>query len=158
MIYTGTYELSIDPKNRLSIPSSVRSELDAEKDGGRFYLVPGDRKGTLSLYADQYFENYAERYHSSLQPNAEKEDFEKIFYSMATLLDIDKQGRVLLPQRTLDYVGIGRQVTMTGARDHLVIWNREDYTEFMQRNWDRYPDLLRQAQMKTEMSQSNGAG
>lgn len=156
MIYTGTYELTVDPKHRLSIPAQIRSEMDAEADGSRFYLVPGERKGTLSLYADKYFERYAERYHSSLMPNEEKENFEAIFYSMASLLDIDKQGRVVLPQRLLGFVGLKKQVTMTGARDHLVLWNRDEYAAFMEDNWSRYKDLLKQAQLKTEMSRTNG--
>jgi len=158
MIFTGTFELGVDPKNRLSIPAAVRSAMDPERDGTRFYLVPGRRKGTLGLYADRYFECYAEQYHSSLQATEEKEDFETIFYSMATPVDIDKQGRVVLPQRILDYAGIGKKVTLAGRRDHLVLWNREEFQAFMDKNWDRYPDLLRQAQLKTELSRANGGG
>jgi len=156
MIYTGIYELAIDPKNRLSIPASIRSHMDPESDGSGFYLVPGYRQGLLSLYADKYFERYAEKYHSTLRPNQEKEDFEMVFYAMATLLDIDKQGRVVLPQRILDFAKIGKQVTVSGARDHLVMWNRNEFAGYMENNWNRYPDLLRQAQLLTEMNGSNG--
>lgn len=157
MIFTGTYELVVDPKNRLSIPASIRSQMDPERDGMRFYLVPGTRRGTLALYADRYFEQYAETYHASLTANDEKEDFEQVFYAMATLLDIDRQGRVVLPQRALEYTGLGRKVTLAGQRDHLVIWNREQFGRFIEENWSRYPDLLRQARLKTEMSKLNGA-
>ncbi|MHC4797957.1 MAG: division/cell wall cluster transcriptional repressor MraZ [Planctomycetota bacterium] len=156
MIFTGIYELSIDPKNRLSIPADIRSRMDIKKDGTGFYLVPGDRQGLLSLYADKYFESYAEKYHSTLRPNQEKQDFEMVFYAMATFLDVDKQGRVLLPQRILDYTRISKQVTISGSRDHLVIWNRKEFSDYMKRNWSRYPDLLRQAQLLTDMSGSNG--
>jgi len=156
MIYTGTYELTVDPKNRLSIPAGIRSSMDAERDGARLYLVPGGRQRTLALYADRYFERYAEEYHASLEANDEKEDFEQVFYAMATVLDIDKQGRVVVPQRILDYSGIGKKVTVAGQRDHLVIWNREEFKAFMDRNWGRHPDLLRQARLKTELSRANG--
>jgi MraZ protein len=156
MIYTGTYELAVDPKNRLSIPANIRAQMDPEKDGTRLYLVPGVRKGTLALYADRYFERYAEEYHASLIANDEKEDFEQVFYAMATMLDIDKQGRVVLPQRVMEYAGIGRKVTLAGQRDHMVVWNRDRFDEFMQDNWSRYPDLLRQARLKTELSKTNG--
>jgi len=149
MLFTGIYELTIDPKNRLSIPATVRAAMDPERDGTRFYLVPGDRRGTLSLYGDSYFERYAEQYHSSLRPGEEKENFEMVFYSMATLLDIDRQGRVVLPQRTMDFVGIQRQVTLTGARNHLVLWNRSDFAAFMKEHWDRYPEMLRRSQPGT---------
>lgn len=146
MLFTGTYELTIDNKNRLSIPAGIRSAMDPEKDGTRFYLVPGYRRGTLGLYGDRYYESYSELYHASLPPAEEKEDFEDLFYSVASLLDIDKQGRVVLPQRLLDFAGISGAVALTGARDHLVLWNRADHEAFVARNQQRYQDLLRQMQ------------
>jgi MraZ protein len=156
MVFTGTFELTIDPKNRLSVPALIRSAIDPERDGTRFYLVPGTPKTTLSLYADRYFERYADAYHASLDPNEQSENFEKVFYAMATLLDLDKQGRMLLPQWILDRVAIGKQVTVTGARDHLVIWNRAEYAAFMKQNWDRYPDLLQRARLETALNRRNG--
>ncbi|HOA74153.1 MAG TPA: hypothetical protein PL151_14915 [Phycisphaerae bacterium] len=150
MLFTGTYELTIDSKNRLSIPASIRSAMDPEKDGTRFYLVPGSRRGTLSLYGDRYYEAYSEQYHASLPPAQEKEDFEDLFYSMAAILDVDRQGRVVLPQRLLDFAGISGPVTLTGARDHLVLWNRKDHEAFMAANQQRYQDLLRRAQQQAQ--------
>lgn len=156
MVFTGTYDLTIDPKNRLSIPAGVRAAMDPERDGTRFYVVPGSPKSTLSLYADRYFERYAEQYHAGLDPNDEREKFEQVFYSMATLVDIDKQGRVVLPQWILDRVDLGKQVTMTGSRDHLVLWKRAEYAAFMNQNWERYPDLLRMARLETALRKNGG--
>lgn len=150
MLFTGTYELTIDNKNRLSIPASIRSGMDAEKDGTRFYLVPGSRRGTLSLFGDRYYERYSEQYHASLPPAQEKEDFEDLFYSVAALLDVDKQGRVVLPQRLLEFAGISGPVTLTGARDHLVLWGRKDHEDFLAENQRRYQDLLRRAQQQAQ--------
>jgi MraZ protein len=152
MLFTGTYELTIDNKNRLSIPAGVRAAMEPDKDGTRFYLVPGSRRGTLSLYGDRYYESYSERYHASLPPAQEKEDFEDLFYSVAALLDVDKQGRVVLPQRLLEFAAISGPVTLTGARDHLVLWNRKDHEEFMGENQRRCQDLLRRAQQQTPTS------
>jgi MraZ protein len=150
MLFTGTYELTIDNKNRLSIPAGVRSAMDPEKDGTRFYLVPGSRRGTLGLYGDRYYEAYSEQYHASLPPAQEKEDFEDLFYSMAAVLDVDRQGRVVLPQRLLEFGGIAGPVTLTGARDHLVLWNRKDHEAFLAENQQRYQDLLRRAQQQAQ--------
>lgn len=149
MLYTGTYDLTIDSKNRLSIPSSIRGGMDPKKDGTRFYLVPGNRRGTLALFGDRYYEAYSERCHASLAPGEEQEDFVNLFYAMASLLEVDKQGRVVLPQRLLDFAGVSGPVTLTGARDHLVIWNRGDYEAFMNSTAPRYPDLLRRAQQQS---------
>ena len=39
MLFTGSYEHTIDAKNRLAIPSAIRGELDPETDGTRFYVL-----------------------------------------------------------------------------------------------------------------------
>jgi MraZ protein len=156
MLFTSTHELSIDSKNRLSIPSSIRSAMDAKQDGTHFYLVPGDWKRTLNLYSDKYFERYAEKYHASLEPGPEKQMFETVFYAMATQLDLDKQGRVVIPQRIMEQNGLAKQVVLSGARDHLVLWNRDDFESFMEENQKRHMDLLRRAQLETKLSRQNG--
>lgn len=149
MVLSGTYELTIDGKNRLSIPASVRAALDSETQGTTFYIVPGTPITTLHLYPDRYFQSYSEQRHASLTPSAEQTQFEQVYYSMVTLLEPDNQGRVVLPKWLLDNVGIGKQVTVTGARDHLVIWNRAEHAIFMRQNGPRHPDLYQFAVDKT---------
>jgi MraZ protein len=141
MLFSGTYELSIDPKNRLSIPAHIRGGMDPQQDGARFYMVPGRHDGTLVLYPDKYFERYAEECHRGLDEGQAKDDFELIYFAMATPVDIDKQGRVVVPQWMLEKVGIGKQVSLTGARDHLVLWDRVECQKYLERNWSRHAVL-----------------
>ena len=154
MVLTGTYELTIDGKNRLVIPAGVRSALDPETQGETFYIVPGTPITTLRLYPDRYFERYSEERHASLAPSAEQTQFEQVYYSMVSLLEPDNQGRVVLPTWLLDQVGIGKQVTLTGARDHLVIWNRAEHAIFMRQNGPRHSDLYQFAVDKTTQLQA----
>lgn len=158
MLYTGTFELAIDPKNRLSIPAGIRREMDPEQDGKGFYLVPGDWRGTLNLYADNYFREFSRQRNATLEPGDEMEVFDAVFFGQATPLDIDKQGRVALPQWMLDLAKVGRQVMLSGARDHLILWDRAEYLRFMEDNGNRYKDLLRQARARTQHLRQNGNG
>jgi MraZ protein len=135
MLFTGTYECSIDSKNRLSIPANIRANMDPEVDGTRFYLVPGHRARVLNLYADKYFERNAGQMPLAIAPGQERADFRDVFFGLATLLDVDKQGRVVLPQRLLNFAHIGKQVTLSGSMDRLVLWNREPCDEFMVDNF-----------------------
>lgn len=143
MLCTGEFELAIDPKNRLSIPASIRSSMDPAEDGTKFYVVPGVRDGTLNLVADQYFTKvYAKKLLASIPPGRKRADFQLYFYSKAAPLDIDKQGRVVLPQRSLDLAGISRQAILTGAFDHLVLWNPEVHREFEGANRKEYQKAM----------------
>lgn len=152
MFCVGFHELTIDDKNRLSIPASIRSSMDVEKDGAFFYLAPGERENTLDLFPEKYFPEYVERLHQSLKRNKDAADFETFFLSMSAPLEMDKQGRVLLPQQHLQYAGMGRQIMLTGNRDRLVMWNREEGQRFIQRTWGKYIELMRLAQRGDEPS------
>lgn len=155
-LLTGAYEHTIDAKNRMSIPSQIRRELDPERDGTRFYLVPGARPGTLSLYPEYTFRRRQQGWPSPEIPHRDLLNYSQTFFSMATLLDVDKQGRVLLPERPLDRVGIGREVYITGAGDHLDLWNRSHYEKFIDENWDRYAELQDRARRYFPAHQPNG--
>jgi MraZ protein len=142
-MFAGNHELSIDAKSRLFLPAAVRTTLATKMHGPKLYLTPGRRKGTLSLFGNEYLEAYAAKYLAPLEFEEGQEDLLDMFYSMAELLELDKQGRVVLPQRTLEFAGIGRQVTLTGARDHLVIWKREHFEAFKRARWNDYPGSWR---------------
>lgn len=148
MLYTGAYELNIDEKKRLSIPASIRNRMDPDADGAGFYLVLGVRAGTLSLYADRYFRIYAERLAAEMAFGEEQQTFESLFFSKCAELEIDKQGRVTLPEHMLEAAKIGRAVYLTGARDHLDLWNKDHYLAFVRENQDRMMELQSKAREK----------
>lgn len=138
MLFTGEYELTIDPKNRLSIPSVVRGKMEAEGQPGSFYLVPGDFRGSLNLYPERQFEADALARHAVIKPGIGKKALQAVFYASVTPLDWDKQGRLLLPQKRLEKAKIGRQVILAGAEDHLILWDRPEYVRFMEDHEAKY--------------------
>ena len=62
-----------------------------------------------------------------LSPNEDLLAFDQFHFAMTSLLEMDKQARVLLPDKILQRTGIGREISMIGVRDHLEIWNRADW-------------------------------
>jgi MraZ protein len=139
MLLAGRFEQTIDSKNRLSIPFAIRQKLDPEDDGHSFYVLPGERVGTLALYAAKYFERSrpAVPEHEASPETYEWRQFE---YSQSALLDPDSQGRVLIPEHLLKRAGIGREVMLTGAEDHLLLWDRKRFEEFENSQWDRFQE------------------
>ena len=138
MFLVGTYELTIDAKNRLSIPFNIRRKLDPNKDGQSFYVLPGLRSGTLALYPEAYFEGLRP------VPPAEKlseqaHAWRQFEYSQCALLDSDSQGRILLPERLLKRAGIVKEVTLIGVQDHLELWSRRDFEDFENGQWQNVP-------------------
>lgn len=139
MLFAGRFEQTIDAKNRLSIPFTIRKKLNPEQDGHSFYVLPGQRRGTLALYPEKYFE----RTRPPL-PEAEvsesTHEWRKFEFSQSALLDPDSQGRVLIPEYLLKRSGIAKEVVLTGAEDHLLLWDRQDFEEFENSQWEQYSD------------------
>lgn len=139
MFLAGTYELTIDNKNRLSIPFAIRRKLDDQRDGHSFYLLPGRRPGTLALYPEKYYERLRADLPADDSLSDEAYAYRQFEYSQSALLDPDSQGRILIPERLLRRAGLQKDVVLIAVRDHLEIWNRQDFEQFESRMWPDYP-------------------
>lgn len=127
MIFTGQYEHGIDGKNRLAIPAKWRGRLDPARDGPGFYVAPGTPPSTLWLYTERHFESLAEQFQSELIQDEDILRFEQDFFPRADLVELDTQGRVLIPEKMLKAAGLGRDVIVCGVRDHIEIRSPQEH-------------------------------
>ncbi len=130
-IFTDAYERTIDEKNRIQIPAPHRNILDADRQGAALYVVPGERSNTLSLYPEEYFEQKVGSVRTDEIPGADALDFEQMFFSLASRVEMDRQGRLVLPERQLAMTGLGKEVYVTGVHYRLDVWNKADYESFL---------------------------
>jgi MraZ protein len=140
MFLSGTYELSIDAKNRLSIPFAIRRKLSDERDGQSFYVLPGRRKGTLALYAEKYYERLRADLPADDALSDDAYAYRQFESSQSALLDSDSQGRILIPERLLKRAGLDKDVVLIAVRDHLELWSRQDFEAFESGMWPAYPE------------------
>jgi MraZ protein len=141
LVLYGNYELTVDDKNRFLVPSEVRKKLDPERDGEAFFLVTG-RDGRLWLYPERHYELLVSRDPSELTPSEDTLAFDRLMLGTASRVEWDKQGRVLLPDKALKRAGIGKEVTLVGARDHLELWNRAEWETEREQLEARRRDLV----------------
>jgi MraZ protein len=120
LLFVGTHELSIDDKGRVAIPSQMRSRLVPAKDGQGLYgvLLNGP---VLALYTERGFEQLAEQLDRSERLPGQVIEYERAQFPLAEFLEIDKQGRVRLPQHLLTETGLAGEVAVIGVRDHMEI-------------------------------------
>ena len=145
MLLSGTYEHNIDAKNRLAIPSQVRDQMIQEGSSTKLYVAQGMQPGTLSIWPEKYFQQMADQLPQSPIPDPDQLAFEQMFFSDAYAVEPDSQGRILVPENLMKEMGIGRQVVITGVRDHLAVWNRDDFARFKQDNRSQMPLVLQKA-------------
>lgn len=142
MLFVGTYEHTIDAKQRLAIPSGIRQRLDRASQGEALYAVIQEGP-TLCLYTEEGFEKRAEELDHSDWPAEELLLYEQMFYANAERLEVDKQGRIRLPERLLELAGLGRDAVVLGVKDHMQVHDREAWRERMERLKADRPDLMK---------------
>ena len=141
-IFTGQYDRTIDSKNRVQLPSQLRAAIDIERDGSGLYITLGQHRNTLSLFTERSFEELAARIETEFMPGPESRRFEVQFYGLASFVDIDKQGRIVLPDRLRRKARLGEEVYLVGQKLRIDVWNRVDLDRSMGIDWegDDWPD------------------
>ena len=136
MAFSGTFEHTLDAKNRLTVPSKLRA---AFSDGA--FLVRGADK-CISLYPSHTYSALTEAALSGMNPlSAQARELKRYFHSNAQAVELDSAGRVMLSPRHLEHAGIARDVVVTGAGDCLELWDPSTWAAYEQDLTARGPDL-----------------
>ena len=144
LLLTGEYEHVVDGKSRVLISNKLRSQIDCEEHGSNFYLVLG-ANGILCLYPEKYFEQIV----LAVAPGATAPDeavaFERISFALASKVELDGQGRLLLNERLRKRAGLKKNVTLVGVRDHIELWNSENWEQYLTDHMAQYQKQMSQA-------------
>ena len=118
MLFTGSYEHTIDSKNRLAIPADIRSRWSPEVDGSAWYAVPWTG-GSVRLYSEAFFTERSRLYSSTLTPDPDQAELLTTLFGLARRVEMDSAGRVRLPDETIELTGLTPEVALVGAGDWL---------------------------------------
>ena len=136
MAFHGTFEHSLDAKNRLTVPAKFRAALS-----GGVFLVRGPDP-CVSLYPAETYTEMTEAALSGLNPfSPQARELRRMLYAAATDTELDSAGRVMLTPRHLQHAGIDREVVVTGAGDCLELWDRSTWEAYDRDLSSRAADL-----------------
>ena len=126
-MFLGEHEHTIDAKGRMAVPARFRAQMD------RGAVISKGMGACLSVYTvDRWEEKSAELI--SGKTSDELRDFERRIYPSASEVELDGQGRMIIPAKLRAYAGLESEVTVAGVRDHFEIWDRA--------SWKAYQDRL----------------
>ena len=116
----GEYSHNLDTKGRVSIPAKFRDDL------GSSFIVTKGLDNCLFIYSKQEWTTFESKLKTLplTNPNARN------FIRFATECEIDKQGRINIPQNLREYAGITKEVYVIGVATRVEIWDKE--------KWDNY--------------------
>ncbi len=113
---TGTYQRSLDAKDRLMLPAKLQGEL-----GDVCYLTMGIDK-CLALYPEWRWERFAQRF--SELPMSQSKRMRPLFAN-AVKCKPDSQGRITIPPRLQTYAGITKDIAIIGVSDRAELWDAD---------------------------------
>jgi len=126
----GNYEAKLDDSNRFILPAPLRKCMDPEAFADGLVVVPREQGKRLWLYPAALYDRILQIATSArrrLAPEQTTQQVKRLFYGLITKIEVDKQGRVTLPDRDVREAALGRDIVLVGVDDHIELWNREDW-------------------------------
>ncbi|MEY8426433.1 division/cell wall cluster transcriptional repressor MraZ [Lachnospiraceae bacterium 46-15] len=135
-MFMGEYNHSIDTKGRLIIPSRFREELGDE------FVVTKGLDGCLFVFPNSRWAAFEEKLEKLPLTNKSARQFSRFFVSGATPCELDKQGRVLLPQTLREFARLEKDVVLAGMLNRIEIWSKSKWIE--NSSYDDMDDIAEQ--------------
>ena len=117
-MFMGEYNHTIDSKGRLIIPSKFRETLGDE------FVVTKGLDGCLFVYDNKEWSAFEEKLKSLPLTNKDARQFVRFFLAGATLAEVDKQGRILVPANLREFAGLEKEVVLVGVASRVEIWSK----------------------------------
>ena len=138
-MFYGEYEHSIDRKGRLIIPSKFR-EVFKENYVERFFVTRG-LDTCLFVFTEDEWKKQEGRFRTLSFTNREAREFNRLYFSGASEVTCDRQGRILVPQYLKDFAKIKSDVMIVGVSNRIEIWSRENWGEFYKNTKDSFEKI-----------------
>jgi MraZ protein len=129
LLFTGEYEHTIDAKSRLAIPAEIRAGLEADQHGTAFYVAPG-KSDTLWLWPERLF-------------------------SQASRVEMDRSGRIRIPERLLTQACLGSSVMLLGVKDHLELRDPERWARQRDEKLAKQSEIMMRARRALQRARTS---
>ena len=127
-MFRGHFEHAIDAKGRTSLPSRFRDVLVTGGDL-RAVLAPSPLDPCLEFYPLKAWEEFEAKIATLPQFEPTVIRLRRVYVSAAVECEIDKQGRVLIPNSLREHAGLTKDVFFAGMGRTVELWAKEKWAE-----------------------------
>lgn len=127
-MFLGEYSHSVDGKGRLAIPARFRSKIE------RGAVLMRGVDSCLYVYPMETWEQKARELDAAIVDPRQRRLVERRFFGMAFEVELDAQGRIVIPAKFRQYAGLNGEAMVIGARDRFEIWSNA--------RWEAYSDEM----------------
>jgi len=127
-LFSGEYPSTVDDKNRVIIPAKMRQAAASDGEFG-YYVTRGIDDCIEIQTAPRFEQTGAAAADEKVRQTMAGRMLERAKFSRAEFAKCDKQGRLLIPARLIQQLGIGREVVIVGVNDRIEVWDRARWEE-----------------------------
>ncbi len=121
----GTYDPTLIGKNRLALPAKLRKEIS----GDRLVLAIGFEECILGFEEKKWEEATASDLATALS-DKQGRDLRRKMFSQAEVVELDSQGRIVVPESLISDRELKEEIVVIGAGDHFEIWNKKQWEDY----------------------------
>jgi MraZ protein len=126
-VFLGSSQHTIDDKGRLTLPAKWRDELSSG------VVVTRGLDDCIFIFAQPRFESMAHEIDMQGFEGSDAREWGRYLFALAEMVEIDKQGRILLPQNLRTNFGLNGEVMVVGLNSRIEVWNPDKYKEMTKR-------------------------
>jgi MraZ protein len=141
MLLTGTHPRTLDDKKRLTLPKRIREQVG---EVTQMFVTPGADQ-SLWIYTKDELERLSAKLDQTPATDAEARVFRRLFFAQMEEVELDRIGRVLIPDRLVQFAGLEHEVVLLGVRDHLELWNAQSYQAYYEKHSPEFDKVAERA-------------
>ena len=120
-MFLGEYQHSVDSKGRLVLPSRFRDRLE------RGLVVTKGQERCLYVFPIDRWDQEVEQVNNLPRTDRRSRNYARSFFGSASDQQLDRQGRIQIPQPLREYASLAKDVVVIGVADRVEIWNVESW-------------------------------
>ncbi|MCB7481166.1 division/cell wall cluster transcriptional repressor MraZ [Christiangramia sediminis] len=136
----GTYECKVDAKGRLMVPSALKKQLAPMMQEG-FVIKRAVFQNCLELYPMEEWNVLMKRMNGLNRFKKKNNDFIRRFTAGVKTVEVDTNGRLLIPKDLVGFAGIEKEIVLSSAINIVEIWDKDKYEQTLDASSDDFADL-----------------
>lgn len=136
----GTYECKVDAKGRLMLPAALKKQLNPSLQNG-FVLKRAVFQPCLELYPMAEWEVLMQKVNKLNKFKKKNNDFIRRFTAGVKVVEIDSNGRLLIPKDLTVFADITKNIVMSSAINIIEIWDKDNYEKAIDDATGDFADL-----------------
>ena len=146
-MFLGSYNYSMDAKNRISIPAKFRRYLKPEALD-TFVMTRGLSECVYLYPMDIWNDQIAPRLGNLDEFDVIESSFLRLYLELASDDSLDTQSRIIIPKTLIEFAGIEKDVFILGAMNRIEVWNPETYKKYKESIQRPYSEIASEVMKK----------